>query len=201
MNNEERVQMKRMAVFCGSSAGNDPVYIHQARELGEILALRGIEVIYGGARVGIMGAVAEGALGRGGKVTGVIPYFLQSKEVAHEGLTEMILVNTMHERKTRINDLSDGVIALPGGFGTMDEFFEMLTWAQLGLHRKPMGMLNTKGYYNALDQMVQTMVDQGFLKQSNKRRMIISQNIEELLHKMESYTAPLEEKWIDREKI
>ncbi|MFO7977498.1 MAG: TIGR00730 family Rossman fold protein [Bacteroidales bacterium] len=193
--------MKRIAVFCGSSAGNDTVYASEAKELGRILALRGIEVIYGGGRVGIMGAVADGALAHGGKVTGVIPYFLKAKEVAHEGLTELILVNSMHERKTRINDLSDGVIALPGGFGTMDEFFEMLTWAQLGLHQKPMGLLNVKGYFNALDQMVQHMVDEGFLKKSNQSRMLISENIEDLLVKMDHYTAPIgEEKWIDREK-
>ncbi len=193
--------MKRIAVFCGSRSGNDAIYAYQAEKLGKVLAQRGIEVIYGGSRLGIMGAVAQGALNEGGKVTGVLPYFLQSKEVAHEGLSEMILVNSMHERKTRINDLSDGVIALPGGFGTMDEFFEMLTWAQLGLHNKPMGLLNVKGYYDPLDQMVQNMVDQGFLKKSNQSRMIINEDIEELLQKMENSHIPAEQKWIDQQKV
>src|SRR5262245_21438308 len=129
--------MKRITVFCGSSNGNDDKYRLQAGRLGETLAKQNIELVYGGASVGLMGAVANGVLSQGGKAIGVLPRFLQSREISHEGLTELILVESMHERKMKMNELSDGVIAMPGGFGTLEEFFEMLTWAQLGLHKKP----------------------------------------------------------------
>jgi uncharacterized protein (TIGR00730 family) len=148
-----------------------------------------------------MGAVADGALGAGGSVTGVLPRFLQSLEIAHEGLTEMILVDSMHERKTRMNELCDGVIALPGGFGTLEEFFEMLTWAQLGLHKKPIAILNVNRFYDGLNQLTQTMVDQGFLKDSNRRMLLISSDIEELLDRMEHYVAPTVGKWINKESV
>ncbi len=129
--------MKRVTVFCGSSYGTDNLYKDQAFLLGQTLANQEIGLVYGGAKVGLMGAVADGVLSKGGEAIGVLPYFLQKKEVAHEQLTELILVETMHERKAKMNELSDGVIALPGGFGTLEELFEMLTWAQLGLHKKP----------------------------------------------------------------
>ena len=191
--------MKRLTVFCGSSFGTDDIFKSQATLLGKALAKRNIELVYGGANVGLMGAVADGVLSEGGKVIGVLPHFLKSKEIAHEYLTELILVDSMHERKTKMNELCDGVIALPGGFGTLEEFFEMLTWGQLGLHQKPIGVLNIDGFYNALLDLVQTMVDKGFLKQLNQEMLLVSENVEELLEKMKNYQAPTRGKWITNE--
>ena len=191
--------MKRITVFCGSSKGNEDNYMSQARRLGQILAKQSIELVYGGASVGLMGAVADGVLTEGGKVIGVLPRFLKAKEIAHEGLTELILVESMHARKTKMNELCDGVIALPGGFGTLEEFFEMLTWAQLGLHKKPIGVLNIDGFYDSLITLVQTMVDKGFLKEANQQMLLMSNNIEDLLIKMQNYVAPAVGKWIDKE--
>lgn len=188
--------MKRITVFCGSSFGTDSIYKEQAIALGNALAKRNIELVYGGANVGLMGAVADGVLNEGGKVIGVLPHFLQSKEIAHAGLTKLILVETMHERKTKMNELCDGVIALPGGFGTLEEFFEMLTWAQLGLHKKPIAILNIDGFYDSLKVLIQVMVDKGFLKPVNQEMLLVSDNIEELLTKMSEYVAPEVGKWI-----
>jgi uncharacterized protein (TIGR00730 family) len=191
--------MKSIAVFCGSSIGNKDLFIQQATLLGQTLAKQNIVLVYGGAKVGLMGALADGALKEGGKVIGVLPGFLKSKEIAHEGLTELILVNSMHERKMRMNELCDGVIALSGGFGTLEEFFEMLTWAQLGLHKKPIALLNIDGFYNPLIMLVQTMVDNGFLKELNQQMLLISDNIDSLLEKMKNYVAPALGKWINNE--
>ncbi|MCW3463736.1 TIGR00730 family Rossman fold protein [Chitinophaga nivalis] len=188
--------MKRIVVFCGSSAGHDPVYMEAATLLGASLAQRGITLVYGGAKVGLMGAVADGALQAGGQVIGVLPYFLQEKELAHTGLTELILVDTMHERKTRMNELSDGVIALPGGFGTMEELFEMLTWGQLGLHQKPIGLLNVNSFYDSLIQLAQTMTEKGFLSPENRDMLLCSNDAATLLTQMEQYQAPVKGKWI-----
>lgn len=193
--------MKRITVFCGSSNGSDEIYKSHATQLGKTLAKQNIELVYGGANVGLMGAVADGVLNEGGKVIGVLPHFLKSKEIAHESLTELILVESMHERKTKMNDLCDGVIALPGGFGTLEEFFEMLTWAQLGLHKKPIAILNVDGFYDSLLTFIQTMVDKGFLKEINQQMVLVSDNIEDLLEKMKNYTAPSVGKWIDKEKV
>jgi uncharacterized protein (TIGR00730 family) len=193
--------MKRVTVFCGSSFGTDDIYKSQATLLGHTLAKHNIELVYGGANVGLMGAVADGVLNNGGKVIGVLPNFLKSKEIAHEHLTELILVETMHERKTKMNELSDGVIALPGGFGTLEEFFEMQTWAQLGLHKKPMAILNIDGFYDSLNILVQTMVDKGFLKEINQQMLLVSDNIDELLDKMKNYVAPTVGKWISKETV
>ena len=193
--------MKRITVFCGSSSGTDTIFLTQATILGQTLAKKNIELVYGGANVGLMGAVADGVLNHGGKVIGVLPIFLQSKELAHNNLTELILVDTMHERKTKMNDLCDGIIALPGGFGTLEELFEMLTWAQLGLHKKPIGILNTNGFYDSLLVLIQTMVDKGFLKPSNQKMLLISDTIDELLDKMEKYQAPIVTKWINKETL
>ena len=190
--------MKRITVFCGSSFGTEDIYKSEATALGKVLAQKGIELVYGGANVGLMGAVADGVLREGGKVIGVLPHFLQSKEIAHEGLTELILVDSMHERKTKMNELSDGVIALPGGFGTLEEFFEMLTWAQLGLHKKPIAILNIDGFYDALKVLIQVMVDKGFLKAVNQEMLLVSDNIEDLITKMSEYTAPEVGKWISK---
>ena len=191
--------MNNIVVFCGSSMGTDRIYTDQAYLLGKVLADRGIGLVYGGAKIGLMGAVAEGALQYGGRVIGVLPYFLQTKEIAHDGLTELILVDTMHERKMKMNQLSDGVIALPGGFGTMEEFFEMLTWGQLGLHNKPMGLLNIHGFYDELIAFVQHMVDTGFLKETNQQMLLWSAEVEALLNKMRDYQPPVVGKWITPE--
>ncbi|MGK6343736.1 TIGR00730 family Rossman fold protein [Chryseobacterium sp. DT-3] len=193
--------MKSITVFCGSSFGTDGIFKEQAFLLGQTLAKQDIQLIYGGANVGLMGTVADGTLNEGGKAIGVLPHFLQSKEIAHKKLTELILVETMHERKTKMNDLCDGVIVLPGGYGTLEEFFEMITWAQLGLHKKPIGILNIDGFYDDLIRLVQTMVDKGFLKQVNRDMLLISGNIDELLEKMKNYQAPTVGKWISKEKI
>jgi uncharacterized protein (TIGR00730 family) len=191
--------MKSITVFCGSSYGNEARYEEQAALLGKTLAQKNITLIYGGASVGLMGAVANAALEAGGKVIGVIPRFLNSKEIAHIGLTELILVESMHERKARMSELCEGVITLPGGFGTMEELFEMLTWAQLGLHSKPIGLLNTGGYYDALNYLVKTMEEKGFLKPVYREMLLVSEEIEELLGKMKNYEAPEVPKWISKE--
>jgi uncharacterized protein (TIGR00730 family) len=193
--------MKSVTVFCGSSFGFNEIYKDQANLLGQVLAKKGIRLVYGGAKVGLMGAVADGALSEGGEVVGVLPKFLLEKELGHEGLTELILVNSMHERKLKMNDLCDGVIALPGGFGTLEELFEMLTWAQLGLHEKPVALLNINGYYDSMNVLTKTMVDSGFLKQVNRDMLLVSDNIEDLLHKMATYKAPEVGKWITKEKL
>ncbi|QKJ62112.1 TIGR00730 family Rossman fold protein [Flavobacterium sp. M31R6] len=193
--------MKRITVFCGSSSGTEAIYTAQATSLGQTLAKRNIELVYGGANVGLMGAIADGVLNNGGKAIGVLPNFLRSKEIAHKQLTELILVDTMHERKTKMNDLCDGVIALPGGFGTLDELFEMLTWGQLGLHKKPIGILNVGGYFDALIIFTQTMVDKGLLKEVNQQMLLVSDTIDDLLDKMENYVPPTVGKWIDKKDI
>lgn len=193
--------MKSITVFCGSSFGSDEIYKEQATLLGQTLAKQNIQLIYGGANVGLMGAVADGVLLEGGKAIGVLPHFLQSKEIAHQNLTELILVETMHERKTKMNDLCDGVIVLPGGYGTLEEFFEMITWAQLGLHKKPIAILNIDGFYDDLIKLVQTMVDKGFLKQINQEMLLVSDSIDELLEKMKNYQAPTVGKWISKEDV
>jgi len=193
--------MKRITVFCGSSFGTDAIFEEQAYLLGKTLACKSIGLVYGGANVGLMGAVANGALENGGEAIGVLPNFLRSKEIAHKGLTQLILVETMHERKTKMNDLCDGVIALPGGFGTLEEFFEMLTWAQLGLHKKPIAILNIDGFYNPLLEMMQIMVNKGLLKQANHEMVLVSESIDDLLDKMHNYKAPEHGKWITKEEV
>ncbi|RXM47587.1 TIGR00730 family Rossman fold protein [Flavobacterium sp. YO12] len=193
--------MKRITVFCASSFGTEKIYEEQAIALGKTLAEQNIELVYGGANVGLMGAVADGALNAGGKVIGVLPNFLRSKEIAHLGLTELILVESMHERKTKMNDLCDGVIALPGGFGTLEELFEMLTWAQLGLHKKPIAILNVNGFYDALIALLQTMTEKGLLKEVNQKMLLVSDTIDDLLYQMKNYVAPTVGKWIDKKEL
>jgi uncharacterized protein (TIGR00730 family) len=193
--------MKSIAIFCGSSSGSDSIYHSEAELLGKILAQRKIRVVYGGAKVGLMGAVADGALKAGGHVVGVLPNFLKSKEIAHPGLTDLILVESMHERKMKMHELSDAIIALPGGFGTLEELFEMLTWSQLGLHKKPIGLLNVKGFYDALIQLLSNMVSQGFLKDINYQMLLNSPTIDGLIQQMEHYVAPVVGKWITEEKV
>lgn len=191
--------MKRIAVFCGSSSGTDKEFERVAFELGQTLADRKIGLVYGGAQVGLMGAVANGTLNKGGEVIGVLPSFLRTKEVAHESLSELHVVDTMHVRKTKMSDLSDGFIALPGGIGTLEELFEILTWAQLGLHEKPIGILNVKGFYDPMLEFIDSMVKKGFLKEINQQMVLVSSDIETLLQKMETYIAPAVKKWITKE--
>lgn len=193
--------MNRITVFCGSSTGTETVFEEQAYKLGKCLAEQNIELVYGGAKVGLMGAVANGVMENNGKAIGILPKFLKNVEIAHENLTELILVETMHQRKTKMDELSDGIITLPGGFGTLEEFFEMLTWAQLGLHKKPVAILNTNGFYEELLSLIQKMVDKGFLKQANQEMLIVSDHIEELLNKMKNYEAPVFGKWMNKSEV
>lgn len=188
--------MKRIAVFCASSQGFDPEFFRAAEDLGRVLAERGIGLVYGGAKVGLMGAVANAALQHGGEVIGVLPHFLGTKEIAHDQLSELIMVDTMHERKTQMNQLCDSVIALPGGFGTLEELFEMLTWGQLGLHRKPVALLNVSGFYDPLVVFIDSMVDKGLLKGANRDLLLVDDDIGVLLTRMEQYDAPQTPKWI-----
>lgn len=191
--------MKAITVFCASSAGADESYLLAAGRLGQTLAFNGIELVYGGAKVGLMGAVAKGALEAGGKVTGVLPRFLQTKEVAHDNLTRLIIVNSMHERKMHMSELCDGIIALPGGFGTLEELFEMLTWAQLGLHNKPVALINLNGFYDPLLELIQNMLEKDLIKSLHQNMLIISPDVGTVLDRMRAYKAPLIEKWINPE--
>lgn len=190
--------LQSIVVFCGSSSGLNEIYIQQAAMLGEVLARQNTRLVYGGAKVGLMGAVADGVLKNGGKVIGVIPSFLRTKEVAHEGLTELIEVETLHERKLKMHDLSEGIITLPGGWGTMEELFEMMTWAQLGLHPKPIGILNTAGFYDPLLVLINKMVSEGFLKAIYKEMVLVHEDIHELLKLMNGYTVPDIPQWVTR---
>ena len=173
--------------------------MQKAYGVGEYLASRDITLIYGGGRVGLMGAVADGALANNGKVIGIIPHFLNSKEIGHSGVTELIAVENMHKRKMMMNDLSEAIIAMPGGYGTLEELFEMITWAQLGLHNKPVGLLNINGFYDHLMAFVHHMVEVGLLNKQNEEMLLVADNIEELLEKMEAYVAPNVPKWLNKE--
>lgn len=188
--------MKRITVFCASSQGFDPNFFRTAEALGRALAERGIGLVYGGAKIGLMGAVANAVLQHGGEAIGVLPHFLGAKEIAHAQLTQLIMVDTMHERKTQMNQLCDGVIALPGGFGTLEELFEMLTWGQLGLHRKPVALLNVNGFYDPLVEFINSMVEKGLLTAANRDMLLVDHDIDRLLVRMEQYDPPLAPKWI-----
>lgn len=187
--------LKNIAVYCGSSDGAKPDFKTFAFDLGVAIAKLNLGVVYGGARVGLMGAVADGALSVNGKVTGVLPRFLAEKELQHMSLTETFLVDTMHERKAMMSELADGFITLPGGFGTMEELFEMLTWAQLALHQKPIGLLNIGGCYDALVQLVHDMHTNGFIKKQHIDLLIVSDDIDDLLSKMLSFKPSEDSKW------
>ncbi len=189
--------MNYISVFCGSSSGNEGIFTEQATMLGQAIASRGYGIIYGGAHVGLMGAVANGALAKNGEVIGVIPEFLKQKELEHKSITHMHIVDTMHERKALMNELSDAVIALPGGYGTMEELFEMLTWAQLSLHKKPIGLLNTGGYYDPLVEMSEKMIAKGFLKAEYRDILLVEADAGELLNKMEKFVPPVNDKWFE----
>ncbi len=193
--------MKSISVFCGSSEGNDEHIVSQAYQLGVEFAKKDITLVYGAAKIGIMGQVAKGIMDNNGRTIGVIPEFLKLKEVYHPNLTELLVTDNMHERKVVMYEKSDGFMILPGGFGTMDEFFEITTWGQLGLHTKPIGILNLNGFYNDLLELADTMVNKGFLKQANLDAVVVDDSIDGLLDKMNNYVALPTPKWLKKEQI
>ena len=187
--------MKRIAVYCGSNKGVSPEYVTAAQELGALLANEKIELVYGGGCLGLMGAVAEAALESGGHVIGVIPEKLVIKEVVHERLPDLRVVKTMHERKALIAELSDGFIALPGGYGTFEEFFEILAWSQLGWHQKPFGLLNISGFYTQLVQFLDHTTSEGFIRPKHRELVILENAPEKILQRMREFQPPTEVKW------
>lgn len=190
--------MSRICVFCGSSSGNNPAYSNAAQQLGLSLAQRNIELVYGGARVGLMGLLADTVLQSGGRAIGVIPRALVEKEIAHTGLTDLHIVESMHERKSKMADLADGFIALPGGFGTLEEFCEVLTWSQLGLHRKNCGLLNIRGYYDGLLSLFDHAVGEGFVKAANRSLVLSDNDPARLIDKVLTAAPTTEPKWITK---
>lgn len=187
--------MKSISIFCGANYNGDPVLKEAIELLAEVMVNKNITLVFGGGRVGVMGLIADAVLSRGGKAVGVIPGFLMDKEVGHTGLTEMHVVETMHQRKQLMNDLSQGIIMLPGGFGTLEEFFEVLTWLQLGLHRHPVGVLNVNGFYDNLLKQMDVMVDQRFLKPANRQLVITSADAIELVDLMEQVKIEPDDVW------
>jgi len=192
--------MKTVCIYCGSSPGRDPIYIDSAREMGKILAKQEVTLVYGGGSVGLMGALADSVLESGGKVIGVLPRFLDDKELGHESVTEMIRVNSMHDRKLTMSQISDGFLGMPGGFGTLEELAEILTWVQLGLINKPVGLLNVNHYYDHLIAMLDRMVDERLLKQENRRLLIESEDPAEILDLMRSFKPSVVEKWMQKDQ-
>jgi uncharacterized protein (TIGR00730 family) len=188
--------MKSVAVYCGSSSGNKEIYTQQAQEMGRELARRGLTLVYGGGCVGLMGTIADAVLAEGGKVIGVIPGFLADKELAHKGCTELHVVETMHQRKLLMADLAEGFVAMPGGFGTLEELFEVLTWGQLGLHGKPIGLLNVEGFYDQLIGFCDHMVGEAFLRTENRNQVLQNANAAALLDAMVEYKPQRSEKWL-----
>jgi uncharacterized protein (TIGR00730 family) len=182
--------IQRLCVYCGSAAGHDPVYAKAARELGLAIAQRGMSLVYGGGHVGLMGIVADAALAAGAKVTGVIPTALMDSEVGHTQLTELRVVKDMHERKALMAELADGFVALPGGIGTLEELFEVMTWLQLGYHRKPVGLLNTQGFYDDLLRMLNKQRDTGFLKPAHHALLITEADTAALLDRLMAFEMP-----------
>jgi hypothetical protein len=189
--------IRRLCIFCGSSVGRDPAYRRLAETLGRGLAERGIGIVYGGGRVGLMGALADAALAAGGEVIGVIPQALMDREIGHVGLTELRVVASMHERKALMAELADGFVALPGGVGTLEELFEIWTWAQLGLHAKPCGVLDADGFYAPLLGFLDHLVDTGFVRPAHRAMLVAARSPEELLAAFASYRAPSVGKWLE----
>jgi uncharacterized protein (TIGR00730 family) len=187
--------MRSLCIFCGSNPGRQPAYMDSVRTLGHTLAAEKIRVVYGGAHVGTMGALADTVLAEGGEVVGVIPEQQVGDEVAHQGLTELHVVGSMHERKALMAELSDGFIALPGGLGTLEEFAEVVTWSQLGLHRKPTGLLNTAGYYDALLQFLDHAVTESFLRPQDRALVLAETQVRPLLALMRSWVPEQEQRW------
>ncbi len=193
--------LQRVCVFAGSSAGAQPTYVAAARELGQTLVTRGLGLVYGGSRLGLMGALADTVLAGGGEVVGVIPHALAAREVAHDGLTDLRVVNSMHERKAQMAELADAFIALPGGLGTLDELFETLTWAQLGLHAKPIGLLDVAAYYGPLLALVAHATSEGFIPGSDGSLLVVEREPDRLIARLEAYRpSPPSIKWITPEE-
>lgn len=192
------MSMHSVCVFLGSNPGSDPAFLAAAQATGRELARRGLTTVYGGSNVGLMGALADAALDAGGKVVGIIPKSLQKKEIAHHGLTEEYVVESMHERKSMMSERSDAFIALPGGLGTLEELCEMLTWAQLGFHKKPCGLLDVDGYYAPLWGFLDNAVDKGFVRREHRAMLLSESTPAALLDRFETYHAPVVEKWIRR---
>jgi uncharacterized protein (TIGR00730 family) len=189
------MEIRRIAVYCGSAKGIDPIYVEQAKAIIHEMHAKGMGLVYGGGNVGIMGIIADEMLKLGGDVIGIIPQKLLEKEVAHHGITQLIVVEDMHQRKAKMFELSDAIIALPGGIGTMEELFEAFTWSQLGYHEKPCGVLNVKGYYNHLHEFLQHMVDHGFLKQEFKNMLLFDSNPTAIIARLQAFEFPKMLKW------
>lgn len=193
--------MKAVCVFCGSNPGNHPAYAQAARALGAAIAQRGQTLVYGGAEVGLMGMVADAALAAGGQVVGIIPQALMDKEIGHKGLTRLEAVGSMHERKARMAELSDGFVNLPGGTGTLEEMFEVWTWGQLGFHAKPIGVLNVRSFYDPLLAFLDHQRDEGFVKPGLRATLLVDTHADALLDAMAAYVAPIVQKWVERETL
>ena len=193
-------RVKRICVFCGSNSGVNAAFAEAARAMGELLPRRGLGLVYGGGNVGLMGLLADTALAGGGEVVGVIPKAMVEKELAHQGLTKLHVVHSMHERKALMAELADAFIALPGGFGTLDEFCEVLTWAQLGLHLKPCGLLNVAGFYDAFLAQIDNAVQARFIRPEHRSLVLAEREPEALLAGFEQFRPPLTHKWIDRDE-
>ena len=191
-------QLNRICVFCGTNPGSRPEYGAAARQLGQVLAEQGIELVYGGASVGIMGQLADSVQEHGGHVTGIIPQQLVEKEAAHTGIRNLIVVASMHQRKSQMADMSDGFVALPGGIGTLEGFFEILTWGQLGIHAKPSGILNVEGYFDGLTGFLDHAVREGFLTQEHRDAIVVEKDAAKLLKRMQAYTPTEGEKLMGR---
>ena len=191
--------MNRICVYCGSSPGKHAAYREAAAELAQVLAQQGIGLVYGGGSVGIMGSIADAMVDAGAEVIGVIPRALDEKEVSHAGVSELVVVDSMHERKALMAELSDGFIALPGGLGTIEELFEVLTWTQLGFHHKPCGLLNVQGYFDQLVAFLDHTVEQAFVKPVHRDILLVEENADSLLRRMAAFQPPADEKWIGRE--
>lgn len=187
--------MKAICIFCGANFNGDPLLLQAIEQLAEVMVSRNITLVYGGGKVGVMGILADAVLNGGGKAIGVIPQFLMDKEVGHTGLTELHIMENMHQRKQLMNDLCDGIIMLPGGFGTLEEFFEVLTWLQLGLHTHPVGILNVNGFYDLLLKQMDVMVEQKFLKPANRALVLTSGDAIELVNLMDNIEIKPDEVW------
>ena len=191
--------LSSVCVFCGSNGGADPAYLDAAARTGRALAQRGLRLVYGGGKVGMMGAIADAALEAGGAVVGVIPQQIFDLEIGHEGVDDLRVVGSMHERKALMADLCDAFVALPGGIGTFEELFEVFTWAQLGLHRKPLGLLDVAGYYAPLEAMLDHAVDQRFLRPQTRAMLVRDDSLDALLERFADWRPPTLQKWIDRD--
>jgi len=190
--------MKQVCIFCGSYPGSKPVYVESAHQMGLGLAQRGLGLVYGGGCVGLMGAVADGTIAGGGKTVGVIPQSLVDRELAHKGLSEIHIVTSMHQRKAMMAEIADAFVAMPGGFGTLDELFEIITWAQLGFHHKPIALLNIDGYFDPMLTFIEHMAVEGFIKPEHRDALLVKNSVDTLLDTLLSYQPPPLEKWIKK---